>query len=65
MHMRMLVQTRLGCCYLKQLCIDEFDLHREFFNLGQKQLWYVHTLVFSTDLLIDVPVSAYLENLWD
>ena len=32
-------QTRAGCSYLKQLCTDEFDLYREFFNTGEEQLY--------------------------
>lgn len=32
------VQTRAGCSYLKQLCTDEFDLFRAFFNSGEEQL---------------------------
>lgn len=31
-------QTRAGCSYLKQLCTDEFDLFRAFFNSGEDQL---------------------------
>ncbi|KAL1752519.1 Sec34-like family-domain-containing protein [Schizophyllum commune] len=31
--------TRAGCSYLKQLCTDEFDLYREFFNTGEEQLY--------------------------
>lgn len=31
-------QTRAGCSYLKQLCTDEFDLFRTFFNSGEDQL---------------------------
>ena len=38
-------QTRAGCSYLKQLCTDEFDLYREFFNTGEEQLYqYLETL---------------------
>ncbi len=32
------LQTRSGCSYLKQLCLDEFNLFREFFNSGEDQL---------------------------
>ncbi|EMD33046.1 hypothetical protein CERSUDRAFT_160557 [Gelatoporia subvermispora B] len=31
--------TRAGCSYLKQLCTDEFDLYRSFFNSGEDQLY--------------------------
>ncbi|KAJ3521442.1 hypothetical protein NM688_g9016 [Phlebia brevispora] len=31
--------TRAGCSYLKQLCTDEFDLFRSFFNSGEEQLY--------------------------
>ncbi|KAH7888905.1 Sec34-like family-domain-containing protein [Phlebopus sp. FC_14] len=31
--------TNAGCSYLKQLCIDEFDLYRHFFNTGEDQLY--------------------------
>ncbi|GJE92841.1 Sec34 domain-containing protein [Phanerochaete sordida] len=31
--------TRAGCSYLKQLCTDEFDLFRQFFNSGEEQLY--------------------------
>ncbi|PSS38005.1 hypothetical protein PHLCEN_2v145 [Hermanssonia centrifuga] len=31
--------TRTGCSYLKQLCTDEFDLFRAFFNSGEDQLY--------------------------
>ncbi|KAF8647847.1 hypothetical protein AX16_006515 [Volvariella volvacea WC 439] len=31
--------TRAGCSYLKQLCTDEFNLFREFFNSGEEQLY--------------------------
>ncbi|KAF9466887.1 Sec34-like family-domain-containing protein [Collybia nuda] len=31
--------TRAGCSYLKQLCTDEFDLYRHFFNSGEEQLY--------------------------
>ncbi|OCH92045.1 Sec34-domain-containing protein [Obba rivulosa] len=31
--------TRAGCSYLKQLCMDEFDLYRSFFNSGEDQLY--------------------------
>ncbi len=30
--------TRTGCSYLKDLCVDEFDLFRVFFNSGEDQL---------------------------
>ena len=30
--------TRSGCGYLKQVCMDEFNLYREFFNSGEEQL---------------------------
>ncbi|THH31401.1 hypothetical protein EUX98_g2790 [Antrodiella citrinella] len=31
--------TRAGCSYLKQLCTDEFDLFRAFFNSGEELLY--------------------------
>ncbi|KII92962.1 hypothetical protein PLICRDRAFT_37778 [Plicaturopsis crispa FD-325 SS-3] len=31
--------TRAGCSYLKQLCTDEFNLYRAFFNTGEDQLY--------------------------
>ncbi|KAI0633496.1 Sec34-domain-containing protein [Trametes polyzona] len=31
--------TRAGCSYLKQLCTDEFNLFRAFFNSGEEQLY--------------------------
>ncbi|KAH9949100.1 Sec34-like family-domain-containing protein [Amylocystis lapponica] len=31
--------TRTGCSYLKQLCTDEFNLFRAFFNSGEDQLY--------------------------
>ncbi|KAF9520990.1 hypothetical protein BS47DRAFT_2766 [Hydnum rufescens UP504] len=31
--------TRAGCSYLKQLCMDEFDLYRRFFNSGEERLY--------------------------
>lgn len=31
--------TRAGCSYLKQLCMDEFDLYKSFFNTGEQQLY--------------------------
>ncbi|KAH8107660.1 Sec34-domain-containing protein [Cristinia sonorae] len=31
--------TRTGCSYLKQLCTDEFDLFRSFFNSGEELLY--------------------------
>jgi hypothetical protein len=31
-------KTRAGCSYLKQLCTDEFNLFKEFFNSGENQL---------------------------
>ncbi|KDQ55621.1 hypothetical protein JAAARDRAFT_59617 [Jaapia argillacea MUCL 33604] len=31
--------TRAGCSYLKQLCTDEFNLYRSFFNSGEEQLY--------------------------
>ncbi|KAJ7592675.1 Sec34-like family-domain-containing protein [Mycena floridula] len=37
--------TRAGCSYLKQLCTDEFNLYREFFNSGENSLYqYLETL---------------------
>ncbi|KAF8882705.1 Sec34-like family-domain-containing protein [Infundibulicybe gibba] len=31
--------TRAGCSYLKQLCTDEFNLYREFFDSGEELLY--------------------------
>ncbi|KAF9027602.1 Sec34-domain-containing protein [Hymenopellis radicata] len=31
--------TRTGCSYLKDLCVEEFDLFRVFFNSGEDQLY--------------------------
>ncbi|TFK44055.1 Sec34-domain-containing protein [Crucibulum laeve] len=31
--------TRSGCSYLKQLCIDEFQLYRKFFRTGEQDLY--------------------------
>ncbi|KAI0088101.1 Sec34-domain-containing protein [Irpex rosettiformis] len=31
--------TRAGCSYLKQLCTDEFDLFRAFFDSSEEQLY--------------------------
>ncbi|KAH9932506.1 Sec34-like family-domain-containing protein [Fomitopsis serialis] len=37
--------TRSGCSYLKQLCTDEFNLFRAFFNSGEDQLYsYLESL---------------------
>ncbi|KAI0332278.1 Sec34-domain-containing protein [Cubamyces sp. BRFM 1775] len=37
--------TRAGCSYLKQLCTDEFQLYRAFFNSGEEQLYqYLESL---------------------
>ncbi|KAL7281373.1 hypothetical protein ACG7TL_004683 [Trametes sanguinea] len=37
--------TRAGCSYLKQLCTDEFQLFRAFFNSGEEQLYqYLESL---------------------
>ncbi|KZT63738.1 Sec34-domain-containing protein [Daedalea quercina L-15889] len=37
--------TRTGCSYLKQLCTDEFNLFRAFFNSGEDQLYaYLESL---------------------
>ena len=32
------LKTRTGCSYLKQLCIDEFELFSAFFNTGETLL---------------------------
>ncbi|TEB28117.1 Sec34-domain-containing protein [Coprinellus micaceus] len=43
--------TRTGCSYLKQLCTDEFNLYRKFFNTAEDQLYqYLESLC---DLLYD------------
>ncbi|KAI0731611.1 Sec34-like family-domain-containing protein [Fomitopsis betulina] len=37
--------TRTGCSYLKQLCMDEFNLFRALFNSGEDQLYaYLESL---------------------
>ncbi|KAI0292705.1 Sec34-like family-domain-containing protein [Multifurca ochricompacta] len=37
--------TRAGCSYLKQICTEEFDLYRAFFNSGKDKLYqYLETL---------------------
>ncbi|KAF8478273.1 cis-golgi transport vesicle tethering complex subunit [Gautieria morchelliformis] len=43
--------TRTGCSYLKQLCTDEFDLYRRFFNTGEDRLY--HYLESLCDYLYD------------
>ncbi|KAF8578039.1 cis-golgi transport vesicle tethering complex subunit [Ramaria rubella] len=43
--------TRAGCSYLKQLCLDEFDLYRRFFNTGEDRLY--HYLENLCDYLYD------------
>lgn len=43
--------TRAGCSYLKQLCTDEFDLFRVFFNSGEQELY--HYLENLCDYLYD------------
>lgn len=37
-HTELVELTRAGCSYLKQLCVDEFTIYREFFNSGEDQL---------------------------
>ena len=37
-HVNFCLQTNAGCAYLKQLCMDEFNLFREFFDSGEDQL---------------------------
>ncbi|KAF8757067.1 Sec34 protein [Rhizoctonia solani] len=32
-------QTRVGCTYLKQVCTEEFNLFRRFFNSGEDKLY--------------------------
>ncbi|KAI0246453.1 hypothetical protein BJV78DRAFT_1157900 [Lactifluus subvellereus] len=37
--------TRAGCSYLKQTCMEEFDLYCEFFSSGKEELYqYLETL---------------------
>ncbi|KAG9316781.1 Sec34-like family-domain-containing protein [Chiua virens] len=44
-HTELVELTNAGCTYLKQLCTDEFDLFREFFDSGEDQLYpYLETL---------------------
>ncbi|KAH7923166.1 Sec34-domain-containing protein [Leucogyrophana mollusca] len=38
-HTELVELTNAGCSYLKQLCTDEFNLYREFFNFGEDQLY--------------------------
>ncbi|KAF9241866.1 Sec34-like family-domain-containing protein [Melanogaster broomeanus] len=38
-HTELVELTNAGCSYLKQLCTDEFDLFREFFDSGEDQLY--------------------------
>ncbi|KAI0074424.1 Sec34-domain-containing protein [Panus rudis PR-1116 ss-1] len=38
-HTELVELTRAGCSYLKQLCMDEFNLFRAFFNSGEEQLY--------------------------
>ncbi|KAI0784704.1 Sec34-like family-domain-containing protein [Abortiporus biennis] len=38
-HTELVELTRAGCSYLKQLCTDEFDLFKAFFNSGEEQLY--------------------------
>ncbi|OAX41147.1 Sec34-domain-containing protein [Rhizopogon vinicolor AM-OR11-026] len=38
-HTELVELTNAGCSYLKQLCTDEFNLYREFFNSGEDQLY--------------------------
>ena len=35
---KMVLQTRLGCGFLKTLCVDEFNLYRVFFDSGEELL---------------------------
>lgn len=34
----LMLQTRAGCTYLKQVCTEEFNLFKQFFRTGEKQL---------------------------
>ncbi|KAF8134474.1 Sec34-like family-domain-containing protein [Boletus edulis] len=44
-HTELVELTNAGCTYLKQLCTDEFNLFREFFDSGEDQLYpYLETL---------------------
>ncbi|KAF8557664.1 Sec34-domain-containing protein [Imleria badia] len=44
-HTELVELTNAGCAYLKQLCMDEFNLFREFFDSGEDQLYpYLETL---------------------
>ncbi|KAG1751418.1 Sec34-like family-domain-containing protein [Suillus paluster] len=38
-HTELVELTNAGCSYLKQLCTDEFNLYREFFNSGEDHLY--------------------------
>ncbi|KAI0644707.1 Sec34-domain-containing protein [Trametes meyenii] len=38
-HTELVELTRAGCSYLKQLCTDEFNLFRAFFNSGEEHLY--------------------------
>ncbi|KAH0828023.1 Sec34-like family-domain-containing protein [Lanmaoa asiatica] len=44
-HTELVELTNAGCAYLKQLCTDEFNLFREFFDSGEDRLYpYLETL---------------------
>ncbi|KAF8513130.1 Sec34-like family-domain-containing protein [Hysterangium stoloniferum] len=44
-HSELVELTRTGCTYLRQLCMDEFDLYRRFFNTGEDRLYrYLESL---------------------
>ncbi|KIJ49534.1 hypothetical protein M422DRAFT_160832 [Sphaerobolus stellatus SS14] len=50
-HSELVELTRSGCTYMRQLCMDEFDLYRRFFSTGEDRLY--HYLESLCDYLFD------------